>query len=136
MLGLIPSPWLILAIGASIIAAWGGGYWKGHADADRSAEVASLHAVLAQTLAAKAEMQRQARVAIDIASDATERHLRAEKAAADLQAEIEEFARERASHVNPSCAFGQRDVERLRQLGAPGPGHNAPLPPARPSDFR
>lgn len=121
------NPYVILGVVLAIIAAAGGGYLKGHRDADRSAEILQLKADKAALQAQAQEARRQAEASAAIARAAADRQKEIEADAADMQAEIEDYAKLVESQKDCTCAFSADDVERLRRIGssprraAPGP---------------
>lgn len=146
MLG-IPNPWLILAVLLAILGAGGAGYVKGRADADRSAEIATLQGQVAAEKAVAASLQQDAAAARQIAQ--------AHQARADQEASLRQSFEEQANaYANElaardaappapgappaprcSCAFDERDVERLRDAG-PAPDPHSPGTPGAAGDVR
>ncbi len=129
------NPWVILGVLLAILAAAGGGYVKGHRDADRSAEIEQLKRDKIQLKAQALEYQRQAAASNLIAKEAAERQKAAEADVADRQAEIEDYARIVDSQKDCSCSFSADDVERLRRIGA-SPRRGAANPPGSPLRLR
>lgn len=134
-LSLLFSPigrWALVAAGVCL--AFGGGYWKGYAAADRAADVRQLEESLQRARAEQAEAVRQSMAAIRIATESAQRQREAETQVAALQAEIDSYADEIKARPDGGCALGPSDVRRLRGLA--GGADSAPGPPARPADLR
>lgn len=130
------NPYAILGVVLAVLAAAGGGYLKGHRDADRSAEVRSLREDRATLQAQADELRRQAKAAQAIADEASERQRAAEKIVADRTAEIDDYVRRlEQSPQGCDCSLSVDDVERLRHIGTPRASPTA-HPPRRPLDLR
>lgn len=143
MMGIV-NPWTILAVVAGILSAAIGGYAKGYKDADRTALVQSLAKDLAFAKAQNDELLRQATAAQTVAHAAAERQRQAEARTADMQAEIEDYARTLASLPDAGCGFTDDDLRRLQSIGtaprraqagpAGDPGHVRPREGANPKE--
>lgn len=135
LLSLLFSPlgrWLLVAAGIALT--YGVGYYKGHAAADRAAELATVEADLKRARAEQAEAVRQALAASRLARDAAERQRAAEATAMSLQTEVENYVAELEARKDRACFLRDGDVARLRSLARSGAG--APRPPERPADLR
>ena len=140
----LPNPWIILGVVLTILGAAAGGYLKGHRDADRSAEIETLRTDLAAAQAVAETLKKDAQAARQVAD---EHKARADQEAALRQsfeeqanAYAQELAAQDATPVpapvpgSPpvssrcTCVFDQRDVDRLRDLGAAPADHPAGAP--------
>jgi len=136
------NPWAILGVLVSLIAAAGGGYWRGYTHADRSAEVRALTVRLTASDAALTEARRQAAALNKISEMQTEAARWSLELTQGLQEQIDDYAKalSEARAVDPkaACLLGDPDVSRLNGVRNGGPAARpvAPLPPARPSDIR
>lgn len=132
------NPWLIIGILVALLGAAGGGYWKGHRDADRSAAIAMLTDEIKVQLAQKEELRRQAEAAQEIGRKATERELalRAELQSAknDIDTYLELLASEPAPPPACRCNLSPADAERLRNIALPRAPASGPA--GRPGDVR
>ena len=129
------NPWVILGVLLAVLGSGAGGYIKGHRDADRSAEIAAVNRELATARASLLMVEAQARAAQDIAKEAAERQKAAEADIADMQAEIEDYARIVDGQKDCSCSFSADDVKRLRDIGA-APRRASPGPAGGPIRLR
>lgn len=135
MIPFLPSPQAILAGLVSLLLAFGGGYWKGHRDADQSARVDALEkqaerweAANAALTAAKDEAVRQADAARLIAKRSADRERDALVLAETRQGMLDDYLRlldEAAAKDGARadlCALTDDDARRLRGIveGAPG----------------
>jgi hypothetical protein len=134
------NPWLILAVLLGLIAAAGGGYWKGHRDADKSAEISSLKSAIASRDLVIEEREREAKAAARIAYDANTRAADAIAEKTSLAQQVAAYEAELAAALEAEpapppaapdappcrCSFrlSPRDVLRDRAIGArpPAPG--------------
>jgi hypothetical protein len=131
MFGLIPLPYRILAGVAALALGAGLSFWQGYRMADRSAHIEAMAKDMARLQAEGAEWLRQATVAQQIAAAAAERQKQAEADRADMQEEIDDYAKAVASQPDCGCGFSPADVERLRHIGA-APRRDAPGTPRGP----
>jgi hypothetical protein len=133
VLGLMPNPWVILAVVLSIVGAFGGGYWRGYQSADKSADLEIQAKVIQSLEGALAEQRRQASAAQLIAEAANARQVEAERRADDIAEEIDDYVR-RLEQVRPACDCGlsSSDVERLRHFAGSGRTSTPSNPPRSP----
>ncbi len=98
------NPWVILGILASLLFAGGAGYWKGHKDADRSAEISRMTAEIG---ALKWAAEQATMISKDIEAAAkrdADRRAEAEKAGEDLIGEAISSAVEKQGQIDATNA--------------------------------
>jgi outer membrane murein-binding lipoprotein Lpp len=131
------NPWVILAVVLGLLGAFGGGYWRGHRAADKSAKVETQAKAIEALKATIDEERRQAGAARLIAEAANARHAEAEKRADDIAAEIDEYVRrlaEQPPRQGCDCGLSAHDVERLRHIAGPSRASSSANPPRSPAD--
>lgn len=128
MIPFLPSPQTILAGLVSLLLTFGGGYWKGHRDADQSARVEALEEqakrweeTTAVLVAAKNEALRQADAARSIAKRAADRERDALVLAETRQGQLDDYLRALADADAKGgnadrCALTDDDARRLRGI--------------------
>lgn len=146
----IPSPGAILAVVLALIAAAGGGYWRGFVAADRSAQIERLEGEAArykQTIAGRdltiGELNRRINAVHQIAGEAALRERESATLATELQGMVNDYARalqEAAQAEQPSvCTLRDADVDALNRMRHARPSGTDPgptVPSGRAGDVR
>lgn len=130
-MGLLPNPWVILGLVFLYLSTAGLAYWKGHADADRSAEVSALNDELATTRAALRAKQEEAKHNAQVADEFRQREEAAGEAIQKMQETIDDIQAEEANKpATDVCRFAPGPVfDQLRDLAKRAAGHNAFIAP-------
>jgi cell division protein FtsX len=137
MLGILPNPYVLLALVMFWLSSVGFAFYKGHQYADRSAEIATLQKDLSSAQALATELRIEAVTARAIADRASTRATSDEQDLRDLQEKIDALITNvEAKPVVDQCRIDDAEYLSLSDLAAAaraGKTRPAKLPPgARP----
>ncbi len=133
LLGFLPNPYVILAVGALWLSSCGFAFWKGYQWADRSAEISTLRTDKEAAEKLVEELRLEAVTARAIADRATDRNRLDEGKLRELQERIDVLvATEESKPAADVCRLDDAQYRSLRDLAASaraGQAGAAKLPP-------